>query len=474
MTTTLQKTAAHPGHRRARTALMVGAAALSLVAAGCSASSNSSSSTPTTSASAAVASSSSVVASTSPAAPTSSVSAATSTGVPGSGLKTIDQSSLQALVDSSIKEQLIPGAVVVLSTPQGDFTVASGTTELGVQSPPDADTHFRIASNTKTMTSAVVLQLAQEGKLALSDPVSKYVSGVPDGDNITVEELLKMRTGLYNYTNSQQMATSLDNDPTREWKPQELLDIAFAQPVNFAPDAEFEYSNTNYALLGMIIEKVDGKPLATAFQDRLFGPLGMTNTELPPGPTYTIPDPFTHGYLYGSSSVALYGEPDYTPEQIAAAKDGSWQPTDYTDVNHSFAFGAGDVISTTTDLVTWMKALAGGKVLDAEYQKLWLDSPQVEDPAKPAGQWYGYGITRQTWGPNTIYFHGGETAGYNSKIISDTANGVTIALWTNLTVDVDKERQTANTLMLQILDQIYVTSPFTPAASTAATPTTTG
>ena len=220
--------------------------------------------------------------------------------------------------------------------------------------------------------------------------------------------------------------------------------------------------------------QVDGKPLATSFQDRLFGPLGMTNTELPAAASFTIPDPFAHGYLYGSSSVALYGEPDYTPEQIAAAKDGSWQPTDYTDINHSFAFGAGNVISTTTDLVTWMDALAGGKVLDAEYQKLWLESPQLEDPDNPAGQSYGYGITRQSWGPNTIYFHGGETAGYNSKIISDIANGVTIALWTNLTVDVDKERQTANTLMLRILDQIYVTSPFTPSASTAATPTTAG
>jgi len=136
---------------------MAAAAALSLVAAGCSSSSNSSSSTPTTSAAAPVATSS-AVASTSSAASASSASAATSTAAPGSGLKTIDQSALQALVDSSIKEQLIPGAVVVLSTPQGDFTVASGTTELGVQSPPDADTHFRIASNTKTMTSAVVLQ----------------------------------------------------------------------------------------------------------------------------------------------------------------------------------------------------------------------------------------------------------------------------------------------------------------------------
>jgi len=235
-----------------------------------------------------------------------------------------------------------------------------------------------------------------------------------------------MRTGLYNYTDTQQMATSLDDDPAKEWKPQELLDSAFAQPANFAPDAEFEYSNTNYVLLGLIIEKVNGKPLATAFHARLFGPLGMPNTELPPGSSNTIPDPYTHGYLYGSSSIALFGEPDYTPEQVAAAKDGTLLATDYTDVNHSFAFGAGDVISTATDLATWMKALAGGKVLDAEYQKFWLDSAQLENPDNPAGQWYGYGITRQSWGPNTIYFHGGETAGYNSKIIADTASDVTL------------------------------------------------
>ena len=87
-----------------------------------------------------------------------------------SGLKPIDQAALQVLVDTTIKDQLVPGAVVVLQTPQGDFTVASGTTELGVQSPPDADTHFRIASNTKTMTAAVILQLAQEGKLEPERP----------------------------------------------------------------------------------------------------------------------------------------------------------------------------------------------------------------------------------------------------------------------------------------------------------------
>ena len=120
----------------------------------------------------------------------------------GSGLKPIDQAALQALVDTTIKELLIPGAVVLLRTPQGDFTAASGTTELVTRNRPGADTHFRIASNTKTMTAAVILQLAQEGKLRFSDSVSKYVPGVPNGDNITIAQLLEMRSGLYNYTNS--------------------------------------------------------------------------------------------------------------------------------------------------------------------------------------------------------------------------------------------------------------------------------
>ena len=196
--------------------------------------------------------------------------------------------------------------------------------------------------------------------------------------------------------------------------------------------------------------------------------------ELPPGSSSAIPAPFTHGYLYGSSSVALFGEPDHTPEQIAAAKDGTLQPTDDTNINHSFAFGAGNVIYTANDLATWSKALVGGQVLDAEYQKLWLDSPQMEKPDNPAGQWYGYGITMQTWGPNTLIYHGGETAGYNSKMAVETTNDVTLVLWTNRTVDVDKEQQTANTLMLKILDQIYVQSPLAPAASSAAAPPTTG
>src|SRR5262249_12396031 len=133
---------------------------------------------------------------------------------------------------------------------------------------PRADTHFRIASNTKTTTAAVIVLLVQEGKLRFNDPISKYVSGVPNGDNITISELLKMRSGLFNYTSAPELAESLDHDPARVWTTDELLATAFNHPPVFAPGTRFDYCNTNYALLGLIAEKVEGAPLARIFQDR--------------------------------------------------------------------------------------------------------------------------------------------------------------------------------------------------------------
>ncbi|MEO6967990.1 MAG: serine hydrolase domain-containing protein [Rhodanobacteraceae bacterium] len=381
-----------------------------------------------------------------------------------SALKPIDQAALQTLVDTIAKELLIPGALVLLRTPQGDFTAAFGTTQLNTKNPPRADTHFRIASNTKTMTAAVIMQLAQEGKLGLDDPVSKYVPGVPNGDNITIAQLLEMRSGLYNYTNDPIISATMDRDPTKVWTPAELLAIAFAHPPNFPTGTEYEYNNTNYALLGLVAEKVDGRPLAQAMQDQLFGPLGMQHTVLPASTVNTLPEPYSHGYLYGSFSVALVGEPPYSPEVQAAARAGTLLPKDYTGVNHSVAAAAGGVISTAQDLATWIKALVGGRVLDPAYQRRWLDSLKPEDPSKPDGQKYGYGIAKLTWGPNTIYFHGGETPGYNSKISYDPANDMTLIVWTNLAVSVD-DQQTANTLFVKVLDYIYKVSPLPPSPS---------
>jgi D-alanyl-D-alanine carboxypeptidase len=372
------------------------------------------------------------------------------------------------MVETTARELLVPGAVVLLRTPQGEFTVTYGTTLLGATSPPTADTHFRIASNTKTMTAAVILQLAQESKLSLDDAVSKYVPGVPNGDHISIAELLEMRSGLYNYTDAPGASASIDRHPSKVWSPAAILAIAFAHPPNFPPGTAFEYNNTNYVLLGLIAEKVDGKPLAQAMQSRLFGPLRMRHTVLPASASNAIPAPYSHGYLYGSSSVALVGSPPYSPEVQAAARAGTLLPHDYTDVNHSFVSGTGSVISTATDLATWIQALVAGRVLNAAYQRRWLDSLQPEDPSKPKGQHYGYGIAQLLWGPNSMYFHGGETPGYNSFMGYDPRNQVTLVIWTNLTVSLD-EKPTANALMLKVLDQIYAVSPLPPSPSPTPT-----
>jgi len=349
---------------------------------------------------------------------------------------------------------MVPGAMVLLHTPQGNFTAAYGTTELGTATPPTSNTHFRIASNTKTMTAALIVLLAQDGKLKFSDPVSDYVPTVPNGENISVAMLLKLRSGLYGYTNDPALATAMDTEPGKAWTPQEVLDIAFRHPPQFAPDASYEYSNTNYALLGLVAEKVGGRPLAEQFAERLFGPVGLKQTSLPAADDTSMPAPYSHGYMYGGSFYALADDP-YPADMQAAAQAGTLQPTDYTNQNSSYATAAGGAISTADDLATWMKALVTGKVFNADYQQQWMTSLQAEEPGVPNGQQYGYGITYQRFGPNAaMYYHGGELPGFNSFMGYDPDNDVTLVIWTNLTLSPDG-RTTAQAMLPIVLDEIY-------------------
>lgn len=362
----------------------------------------------------------------------------------------------------------VPGAMVLLRTPQGTFDAAAGTTELGTQIPPQAGTHFRIASNTKTMTAALVVLLAQDGKVKFSDPVSTYVSDVPNGQNITVAELLKMRSGLYGYTADPAFAVTMDADPGKAWTPKEVLDIAFGHPAQFAPDTSYEYSNTNYALLGLIAEKAGGAPLAQQLRERLFIPIGLGQTSVPAVDDTAIPAPYSHGYMYGGSRFALADDP-YPAEMQAAAQAGTLKPLDYTNQNSSYATAAGGAISTADDLATWMRALVSGKVFNAEFQRQWLASLQAEDPAAPDGQKYGYGISYQRFGPNAaMYYHGGELPGFNSFMGYDPDNDVTLVIWTNLTLS-PEGKTTANAMLPAVLDEIYAGLNLTSPSPTTTT-----
>lgn len=141
-----------------------------------------------------------------------------------------------------------------------------------------------------------------------------------------------------------------------------------------------------------------------------------------------------------------------------AARAGTLKPNDDTWQNPSYACAAGGAISTASDVATLMRALVGGKLFNADYQRQWLDSLEPQDQTQPRSQKYGYGISEITFGPNKVYFHGLEMPGYNSFMGYDPASDVTLEIWTNLTLSLDG-KPTANTTMLRMLDQIYTEAP---------------
>ncbi|MFF2554530.1 serine hydrolase domain-containing protein [Nocardia sp. NPDC058058] len=336
---------------------------------------------------------------------------------------------LRPIIEKLMRDNVIPSAVVVVRSPKdGDWTATFGTGTIGKDVPVTVDDHFRIGSNTKTMTVTVLLQLAQEGKLALDDPIAKYWPGVPNGDRITLAQLAEMRSGLYSYTFDEQFNAYLDNEPQKIWTPEQLLDIAFAHPVNFAPGEKFEYSNTNTILLGLVIEKVTGKSVATTFQDRIFTPLGLKHTSFPAPADSAIPDPHPQGYAFGTnvSTIETFALPT---DQQAAALAGTLQPSNQTTSSPSWTWTAGAVISTVGDMTTYVKALADGGLLDKSMQQQRIASIRAIDPANPAMAGYGLGIVR--FGTHLLG-HDGQIPGYMTFMGSDPDSGLTIVVATNL------------------------------------------
>jgi D-alanyl-D-alanine carboxypeptidase len=334
---------------------------------------------------------------------------------------------LRPVVTAAMADLSVPGAVVLVRTPTGEYREAFGTRRVRADDPVQVGDYFRVGSNTKTMTGTVVLQLVQEGRIALSDPVSKFRPDVPGGARITIEQMLDMRSGLFNYTELESVNQTLDEDPTKAWRPEELVALGLSRPPYFPPGQGFHYSNTNTVLLGLIVEQLTGQQLGTVFQQRIFTPLGLRNTLLPAITSNDIPDTHPQGYLFGTN-VSTMTDPALPPDQQAAARNRTLQPNDVTDLNPSWAWAAGAAISTAEDLATYVKPLVTGGLLDAAVQKQRLDSLAPTDPADPNSASYGLALAR--FGP--MIGHDGALPGYQSFMGYDPAAGNTLIVLTNL------------------------------------------
>ena len=392
-------------------------------------------------------------------------SATSSAGVPAYA------ATLQKEIPALMKANAIPGVVILVrSKDQGDWSSTFGIRELGKTEPMLLEDTFRIGSNTKTMTSTVILQLVQEGKLKLDDPISKYRPDVPNGANITIAELSEMRSGLYSYTSSKEFNATLDNEPQKAWTPDELLAIAFAEPPLSPPGQVYNYSNTNIVLLGLVIEQLTGMPAAEAFQKRIFEPLGLKHTSMPAPTDSSLPNPHPQGYQFGTNVEDLdsYAVP---PAKLPAALDGSLLPINNTDANPSWAFTAGAAISTPDDLATYVTALVEGGLLDEATQKLRLDSIKPLTENGPKGLGYGLGIVE--FAP-TIYGHDGQLPGYSTFMSHDTGKGNTIVIGTNLSASPVNGNNAALELAKSVLVALYGASAVPGADPAGAAPAGSG
>ncbi|MBS1691764.1 MAG: beta-lactamase family protein [Actinobacteria bacterium] len=317
---------------------------------------------------------------------------------------------LDRVIEDKISEMGVPGAIVGLSIPgRVDYVRAVGVADTATGAPMTVDDHTRIGSVTKTFTGTAVLQLVDQGLIALTDPISRYVDNVPNGDQITLDLLGRMRSGLFNYTDdpaftARLFAESPAGPDAVPVTPADTLAIAFAHPPNFPPGERFEYSNTNTVLLGLVVEKVSGLSLGDYFSQRIFGPLGLAQTSYPPDGR--LPEPFAHGYT--------------------ALPDGT--VVDTTLWNPSWAGAAGKIVSTYSDMKVWAAALGRGTLLKADTQ-----AQRVQAMGSVPGVGYGFAI----FDVHGWIGHNGDIPGYATVSVYLPEEDATLVVFVNSDVPQD-------------------------------------
>jgi D-alanyl-D-alanine carboxypeptidase len=304
-----------------------------------------------------------------------------------------------------------PGVLVELSTPEGRTQVRSGSGNVAAGSPVPWNAKFRIGSYTKTFVASTVLQLVGEGRLGLEDTVERWLPGVVagsgnDGNAITVRQLLQHTSGLPEYLLEMPWLftqAGFEENRFRRVTPQEAVALAMKHAPNFAPGTDWQYSNTNYMLAGMVVESVTGRDWRDEVRARILEPLGLRETFVP-GDDPSIPHPHAVGY-------ERFPGPGATPEDPRYG-----EPIDATEQNVSWGGAAGEIISTPRDGNRFLQALLSGKVLRpaelAEMKKT-VAAPAFE------GNWpgarYGLGLLHVPNSCGGSWGHGGDIMGFMTR-----------------------------------------------------------
>jgi D-alanyl-D-alanine carboxypeptidase len=295
---------------------------------------------------------------------------------------------LDSTIAGVMQDNNLPGVLVGVSAPgQGEYVSAQGSANLDTGAEPQSSDQFRIGSVTKTFVATAILQLVDQGQLSKSDTLSEWYPDFPNADEITVDDLLRMRSGIADYWDEETVKQYYDN-PLENVTNEDIIEAAAAKADQFEPpDQETRYTDTNYNILGAILEKVSGNDIATQLTENILIPLGLNNTfyptnnELPGG---------LRGYGLNSQSEGF---------------------EDKTILNPAPADGAGAMISDISDLGVWARVLYNGDLLNPETQQARLETQPLEG-APTGGAGYGEGIG----GNGGIWGHGGTISGFSTEM----------------------------------------------------------
>jgi D-alanyl-D-alanine carboxypeptidase len=293
-----------------------------------------------------------------------------------------------------------PGAILFIRDGNQTTNLTGGFADLPRKTPMRGNEHFKIASLTKTYTATVALQLVQEGKLRLKDNVERWLPKlVPNGRHITLHMLLNHTSGLADFdSDPRYLKPYLAGNLAYAWPQRDLVRIAVSHKPLFAPGkAPHEvYSNTDYVLLGLIIEKAAKRSLGAEMQRRIFSPLHLTDTAFPTKPG--LKKPYAHGYM-------VLGKPP---------------AVDVTGLSPSLSFASGAIVATARDTADFYRGLLSGRLLKPDVLKAMKTTisggPHVDIP----GQRYGYGIETFPTQCGIAWGHNGVIPGYWTFIYSSS------------------------------------------------------
>jgi D-alanyl-D-alanine carboxypeptidase len=322
---------------------------------------------------------------------------------------------LQAIINRAARApgSGIPGVALYVRVPgQRPWSGAAGTANVHRGTPMRADDRFRAGSIAKTFVAAATLQLVEEGRFSLDDPLpavlpARVLARFPQADRITVRMLLEHTSGLADYTNDPRFNREVATHPRRRWTVGEFLDRAAAMPATGAPGEHFAYSNTDYNLLGLVIEQATGKPWRTVLRERIFAPLHLVHTSLPEPGTVQRARDIAHGYQRVGGR--LY---------------------DLTHVDSSMAGAAGGnaLLTSTEDLSRFLRALFAGRLFQkpetVTAMRAFLPTPN--DHGRVG---YGMGLERYLLpGGLEVVGHMGTGAGYRAFMFHLPAQHVDISM----------------------------------------------